>query len=82
MITNKNLILFAFIVVFLIGIFIGFNIKRTQIGEKLIDLNPFPKSCVYNGKTYKSGDSFLDQDGCNRCSCQDGLVACTLKACL
>jgi hypothetical protein len=40
-------------------------------------------ACSYEGKTYKAGESFPASDGCNSCSCTaDGLVACTLKACL
>jgi hypothetical protein len=31
--------------------------------------------------TYKSGATIPSQDGCNTCSCQDGAIACTLKAC-
>ena len=37
--------------------------------------------CVYNGKTYKNGDGFDSDDGCNICSCSDGRVQCTLRAC-
>lgn len=78
---NSTLTLIAFIVVFLLGILLGFNIKSTQSGENPINLNPSPKSCQYNGKTYKSGEGFKDKDGCNSCSCEDGKVACTLVAC-
>ena len=39
------------------------------------------KTCLYGGKTYKSGDGFKSTDGCNSCSCEDGQVACTLMAC-
>lgn len=39
--------------------------------------------CTYEGKTYKAGESFPSSDGCNTCSCTaDGLVACTLRACV
>lgn len=40
-----------------------------------------PKSCVYEGKEYKDGESFPDKDGCNQCFCKNGNVACTDKAC-
>lgn len=78
---NKTLILAAFIIVFLFGILLGLNIKSVQSGEGPIDLNPFPKSCQYNGKTYKSGGGFPAEDGCNSCGCEDGEVMCTLMAC-
>ena len=78
---NKILILIAFVVVFLLGILLGFNIKSAQSRGESIDLNPFPKSCQYNSKTYKSGEGFQDKDGCNNCSCDDGKVACTLMFC-
>ena len=78
---NKILILVAFVIVFLFGILLGLNIKSVQSGGEPIDLNPFPKSCQYNGKTYKSGERVLAEDGCNSCSCEDGRVACTLMAC-
>jgi hypothetical protein len=46
------------------------------------ECKPTPGTCMYNGKLYKTGESFPDADGCNTCSCSaDGLVACTLKAC-
>jgi len=38
-------------------------------------------SCEYNGETYYHGESFPCQDGCNQCSCSDGMVVCTLRAC-
>lgn len=78
---NKVLIPVAFIVVFLFGILLGLNIKSVQSGGEPIDLNPFPKSCQYNGKTYKSGEGFPAEDGCNNCGCEDGKVMCTLMAC-
>jgi len=78
---NKILILVAFIIVLLLGVLLGFNIKSIQSGEEPININPFPNSCQYNGKTYKSGDSFPAEDGCNTCGCEDGEVMCTLMAC-
>merc|ERR1712083_831279 len=35
--------------------------------------------CEYNGKTYENGEVF--KDDCNDCFCNDGIVACTEKAC-
>jgi len=37
--------------------------------------------CTYNGKTYGTGVTFKAIDGCNTCSCQNGVAACTLVAC-
>lgn len=39
------------------------------------------KSCTVGDKTYKDGEGFKSEDGCNTCSCNDGEVACTLMAC-
>ncbi|MEM1010450.1 MAG: Kazal-type serine protease inhibitor family protein, partial [Myxococcota bacterium] len=36
-------------------------------------------SCEYNGKTYKSGDYFTAEDGCNTCLCATGKVTCSKK---
>src|SRR5690606_6658734 len=38
-------------------------------------------SCEYNGNSYEAGASFPSSDGCNTCSCSEGGVACTLRAC-
>jgi hypothetical protein len=38
-------------------------------------------TCDYNGHTYYHGESFPSNDGCNQCSCSDGIVACTLRFC-
>lgn len=38
--------------------------------------------CLYNGKTYQDGESFLSEDGCNTCSCSNGQVLCTERACI
>ena len=37
--------------------------------------------CPYNNKMYQTGQTFPSTDGCNTCSCTNGAVACTLKAC-
>lgn len=39
------------------------------------------KNCDYGGAMHPHGSSFPSGDGCNSCSCQDGQVACTNKAC-
>jgi len=40
---------------------------------------PSDLSCTHNGQTYQDGESF--KDNCNDCTCANGNVACTLKAC-
>lgn len=40
-----------------------------------------PANCEYNGTSYEAGSSFPSSDGCNTCSCSEGGVACTLRAC-
>jgi len=37
--------------------------------------------CDYNGHTHYHGESFPSDDGCNQCTCYDGIVACTLRFC-
>lgn len=39
-------------------------------------------TCSYAGRTYADGKSFASEDGCNTCSCANGLVACTERACV
>jgi hypothetical protein len=44
---------------------------------------PVEVVCEYDGTTYLPGDTFPDVDDCNLCTCMnDGLVACTRRACL
>ena len=38
--------------------------------------------CTYGGQEYANEASFPSTDGCNNCSCSNGNVACTEKACL
>lgn len=38
-------------------------------------------ACIEGGKTYASGDTVPSRDGCNRCTCTNGRVACTEMAC-
>lgn len=40
------------------------------------------KVCKYNNTNYYEGETFKATDGCNTCSCSDGQVICTLKACV
>lgn len=40
------------------------------------------KSCTEGGKTYAHGATWECSDGCNSCSCVDGLVSSTIMACL
>jgi hypothetical protein len=45
------------------------------------DESPASGSCNYEGTTYPDGASFPSSDGCNSCSCDAGLTACTARAC-
>jgi hypothetical protein len=36
---------------------------------------------VYDGQIHTDGSSFPDRSGCNQCSCNDGEVSCTDRAC-
>ena len=53
--------------------------------ELLLRLNincVFPdKSCVDGTKVWVDGESGTCSDGCNRCSCRDGVLASTRMAC-
>lgn len=40
------------------------------------------RDCVYGGSTRHSGETFASEDGCNTCSCEDGNVGCTARACV
>ena len=43
---------------------------------------PTRASCMHGGKLYQTGESFPDDDGCNKCTCSaDGAVECTLIEC-
>lgn len=42
---------------------------------------PNSKTCDYNNLTYSNGETFPAGDSCNECSCEDGQVECTEKAC-
>lgn len=78
---NKAFLIAVILATLLIGFFLGFYIRDLQSRGGSIDLNPIAKSCQYGGKTYKSGEGFPSEDGCNSCSCEDGKVSCTLMAC-
>ncbi|XP_062512712.1 uncharacterized protein LOC134188563 [Corticium candelabrum] len=39
------------------------------------------KMCHYNNRTYRNGEGFNSTDGCNKCVCIGGHVACTRRAC-
>lgn len=60
------------------GILIGYFMKDFTLNNesKLI-----PRTCTYDGETYKTGDSIPAGDGCNSCSCDNGEVACTTITC-
>lgn len=81
--TDKNFLLIFFwilsvVIAFLLGAVLVFASNR--LGLELPSIIP-QQNCNYNGATYKNGESFLDSDGCNACSCMNGEVACTLMYC-
>ncbi|XP_065833136.1 cysteine-rich motor neuron 1 protein-like [Oscarella lobularis] len=39
-------------------------------------------TCLYNGMVFASGQTFRSSDGCNQCSCLNGHVGCTKRACV
>src|SRR5262245_19182781 len=47
----------------------------------LMGLDCGGRDCIQGNVIHHSGENFPSHDGCNTCSCQDGEVACTLKAC-
>ena len=47
----------------------------------LMGLDCGGRDCVEGGTVHHSGDTFPSDDGCNTCSCENGAVACTLRAC-
>jgi len=75
---NKIVVIIALFFVLLLGFLLGFNFKSIRVGEEPVRLNFLPKSCIYNGKNYKSGESFPAADGYNTCFCRNGEVGCTL----
>lgn len=47
----------------------------------LLGIDCGARDCEYDGKVHHNGDSFPSADGCNTCSCANGAIACTEKAC-
>lgn len=78
---NKLLLAIIIIAVFGLGIMVGRSLGNSQNTTPPTAIDPLPKNCTYNNKTYRSGEGFPSTDGCNSCSCNDGEVACTLMAC-
>ena len=56
-----------------------------QAGSGILHAGPCSgsgRSCVVGGVTYPDGAANISAgDGCNTCSCSDGVLACTKKAC-
>jgi len=42
---------------------------------------PATNVCPYNRQMYQSGATFPSADGCNQCSCRNGVIYCTRKSC-
>lgn len=71
---NKSNKLFIIAIIFFIFALITVIVVATKVVYNASD-----KSCTYNGVTYKNGQEFMDD--CNNCSCQDGEISCTARAC-
>lgn len=56
------------------GVFLG--------NRKSLKLPFLTKPCEYAGNIYKQGEGFPAEDGCNQCSCSEGLIMCTEKGCI
>lgn len=46
-----------------------------------IKFGPGGASCTYNGVIYDAREVFDSEDGCNKCTCLEGNVACTMMIC-
>ena len=40
-----------------------------------------PSACEFEGQTYDDSESWIAPDGCNTCTCVDGITSCTAVAC-
>ena len=49
--------------------------------DKPQDTEVLAKGCEEGGKKYSSGSTWGCSDGCNRCSCDNGVVESTLLGC-
>lgn len=76
----KNHITLTVILV-LMAFITGFFTKDIFQAVLNIKSNIAPSSCTVGNVTYKSGEGFKGEDGCNSCSCQNGQVMCTAMAC-
>lgn len=63
----------------------GSSCMAAQAGSGVLHAGPCTgsgRSCVVGGVTYPDGSGNIPaSDGCNICSCTDGMLACTKKAC-
>lgn len=76
MINNKNLKIFLLLASVVICIL--------AVLTTIFTINNLNHSlqCLYDGKTYQDGESFLSIDNCNTCSCSQCEVICTEMACI
>ncbi|OGK09000.1 hypothetical protein A2767_02405 [Candidatus Roizmanbacteria bacterium RIFCSPHIGHO2_01_FULL_35_10] len=78
---NKINISALLVMIFILGLMLGYFLGKEQSLKKLNEINPLKKACVYNGKTYQHGQGFQAEDGCNSCGCDNGQITCTTIAC-
>jgi hypothetical protein len=93
---NKKILVIGLISVFLISltsfsflIYKQFNKsdQENNIADDTIQINDDQEqnisnqSCTVDGVEYLDGESFPSSDSCNTCTCDNGIVSCTEKAC-
>lgn len=76
---RQKVILVISTLILLAGAIIGLVIGTARNDSTTNE--PIGKSCRFGGNDYTDGSSFASTDKCNTCSCQDGRVLCTARAC-
>ncbi|MDD3648021.1 MAG: hypothetical protein PHS44_06015 [Candidatus Dojkabacteria bacterium] len=81
--TVFTLLLILGMIFFVLMILVGFGVGLFYYLEKDDQARNAAKSiCSYSGVTYDNGAFFDSVDGCNTCTCNDGLVSCTEMDCI
>lgn len=77
--TKQQIIILLCIVILIAGAIIGLVLGTAQTRSPGQSMDE--KTCRYNGIEREANDSFGSIDGCNTCSCNEGRVLCTARAC-
>jgi hypothetical protein len=80
-ITTLIIIPIIFIVSTTIRIINNNNSQTNSNNEVIQNQEEERSSCMYQENTYTDGESFPSPDSCNTCTCDNGIVSCTEKAC-